>query len=154
MTIQKFPEMKLKKIGLKDYELLCQKNPEDFENTELLEGVIFEKMTKSNEHNFFKNYFFYRIQEILPSGYFIQSENSISFGESSLEPDISIIEGDIFDYRHEKPKTARLVVEIAFSSPDYDRQKSNTYAMGKVEEYWIVDCDSKKVEVYSEPVRK
>ena len=52
-TILEFPEVKLTKISVKDYELLCRQNPTQYEKTELFEGVIVEKITKSNEHNFY-----------------------------------------------------------------------------------------------------
>lgn len=61
-TILDFPEVKLTKISVKDYELLCRQNPTQYEKTELFEGVIVEKMTKSNEHNFYSQELFEAIQ--------------------------------------------------------------------------------------------
>ena len=42
-TILEFPEVKLTKISVKDYELLCRQNPTQYEKTELFEGVIVVK---------------------------------------------------------------------------------------------------------------
>ncbi|MDX1958524.1 MAG: Uma2 family endonuclease [Leptospiraceae bacterium] len=143
--------IQLTKITVNDYALLCRENPFHYEKTELLEGVIIDKMTKSNEHDFYSQVFFEEIQKILPTDFFIRSEKGILFSDSELEPDISVIKGKIQDYRNSKPKTARLVIEIAISSLSYDREKAKTYAKGLVEEYWIVDVANKSLEVYTQP---
>ncbi len=139
------------KITVDDYALLCRENPFHYEKTELLEGVIIDKMTKSNDHDFYSQVFFDAIQKILPENVFLRSEKGMLFSESELEPDISVIKGKIQDYRKAKPNTARLIIEIAISSLSYDREKRRTYAKGLVDEYWIVDVSGKCVEVYTNP---
>lgn len=52
-TLLEFSNIKLTKISKLDYQLLCRENPQHYEKTELLEGVIVDKMTKSNEHKFY-----------------------------------------------------------------------------------------------------
>lgn len=150
-TILEFPEVKLTKISVKDYELLCRQNPTQYKKTELFEGVIVDKMTKSSAHIFFKHYLVHSLRGILPSGFFIQEEDSIRLGGSELEPDISVIYGSFLDYKNTLPETARLIIEISISSLNYDREKAKAYAKGNVEEYWIVDVDNKKVEVFTNP---
>lgn len=145
------PNLHLTKISLEDYALLCRENPLHYEKTELLEGVIIDKRTKSSEHDFYSQVFFDAIQGILPENFFIRSEKGILFSDSELEPDISVVKGKIQDYRNTKPTTARLVIEIAVSSLSYDREKGKAYAKGFVEEYWIVDVSGKCVEVYTRP---
>ncbi len=149
--ILELPEVKLARISLEDYEILCRENPMQFEKTELFEGMIVEKMTKSNEHDFFSQEFYELIQLVLPNGYFIRRESSIHLLNSDFEPDILILRGTNKDYRFQKPTTARLIIEISISSLNYDRNKSKSYALGLVEEYWIVDVENKKVEVYTNP---
>ncbi len=150
-SILELLEVKLTKISVKDYEFLCRENPTQYEKTELFEGVIVEKMTKSSEHIFFKHYLVSSLQGILPPGFFIQTEDSIRLSGSELEPDISVISGSFMDYKNTLPETARLIVEISISSLNYDREKAKAYAKGNVEEYWIVDVTNKKVEVYTNP---
>jgi len=150
-SILEFPEIKLTKISVKDYEFLCRENPTQYEKTELFEGVIVEKMTKSSEHIFFKHYLVNSLQGILPPGFFLQTEDSIRLNGSELEPDISVISGSFMDYKNKLPETARLVIEISISSLNYDREKAKAYAKGNIEEYWIVDVTNKKIEVYTNP---
>ena len=150
-TILEIPEVRVTKISVNDYEMLCRNNPGQYEKTELFEGVIIEKMTKSSGHIFFKHYLVHEFQRILPGQFFIQTEDSIRLGESVLEPDISIIAGSFMDYRNSIPEAARLIAEISVSSLKYDREKARVYAKAKVPEYWIIDVENRKVEVYSDP---
>lgn len=55
------------------------------------------------------------------------------------------------DYRNSIPEAARLIAEISVSSLKYDREKARVYAKAKVPEYWIIDVENRKVEVYSDP---
>lgn len=145
------PKVRLGFIPVKDYEFLCRENPLQYENTELFEGVIVEKMTKSHEHDFYSQELSEVIQAVLPPGFFIRRESGIQINDSDFEPDILVLPGKNQDYRHKKPDSARLIIEIAVSSLSYDREKSKAYAKGNVEEYWIVDVLNRKVEIYQSP---
>lgn len=153
LDILEIPEIRRQFVPLSvsEYEELCSREPDKYVKTELFRGVVINKMTKSSKHNYFKNIFTEEIRNILPAGFFVQNENSISLQDSDLEPDISVIAGNQRDYRTEKPSTARLIVEIAVSSIVYDRNKSTDYSKAGVNEYWIADIDSETLEVYSEP---
>ena len=153
MEVLDIPEFRkaIVPISLENYWELCKKDPDRYQNTELFKGIIINKMTKSSEHNFYKNVFTEEIRKILPTEFFIQNENSLIIGESELEPDISVIRGNLKDYKHKKPSSARLIVEISFSSLSYDRNKALEYARAGIEEYWIVDIESERVEVYKNP---
>lgn len=140
-------------LSLETYQMLCKLEPKRYAKTELFRGVVIKKMIKSSEHNYFKVIFTEEIRKVLPISYFIQNENSIQTQHSELEPDISVILGSPKDYRHQKPKTARLVVEISVSSIAYDQEKALDYAQANVEEYWIVDVEKELVEVYTSPTQ-
>jgi Uma2 family endonuclease len=148
----KFSEMieYLYPISVELYHRLLEKEPA-LEKTELFQGVILKKMTKSAEHNFYTNLLSELLREIKPKGTFIQSEKTIQFGHSELEPDIFIIEGKLLDFFNKHPKKAILIVEVSKTSIAYDRQKIPIYAEAGVENYWIVDVNTQQVEVYSEP---
>lgn len=120
-------------------------------NTELLEGMVLFKMPKSSIHNFFINSIFKLLQNFIPQNSFIQTEKTIAFQNSELEPDISVVEGKLEDYVFEHPSTAILVVEVAKSSYGYDLAKLSTYAEAKVNHFWIVDLSANKLEVYTDP---
>jgi Uma2 family endonuclease len=153
LEVLEIPEIRnsLVPLSLADYEFLCKNNPEFYENTELFRGVVIEKMTKSSEHDFYSQSFYEELKKITPQGFLLRVEKGIQIQGSDLEPDISVIEGSLKDFKHQKPNTARLVVEISVSSLVYDRNKALDYARANVNEYWIVDVEHETVEVYTEP---
>lgn len=119
--------------------------------TELLEGVVLFKMPKSSIHNYFIDKLFQLLSKLLPENSFLRTEKTIAFRNSDLEPDISVVTGKIEDYVFEHPSTAILIVEVAKSSYLYDLAKLSSYAQAKVENFWILDINTKRLEAYSEP---
>lgn len=138
-------------ISVQDYKDICIKDPERYKKTELFRGMIVEKMTKSAKHDFFSQILFEELNGILPSGYILRQEKGIEIQDSELEPDISIVQGSAKDFKFSKPTTARLIIEISVSSLVYDRNKALDYSIANVEEYWILDTENEKLEVYTEP---
>jgi len=69
--------------------------------------------------------------------------------DSEPEPDLALVPPRRYADRH--PDRAFLIIEVADSSLDYDRQtKAPLYAASGVPEYWIVDVNGRAVEVYDE----
>ncbi len=121
------------------------------ERTELIEGTVVDKMTKSPDHNYYADALYEALREVLPAGAIIRAEKTLSYGDSDLEPDIMVVEGPLERYRQQNPSTAILVVEIAKSSLSFDRAKGRVYAGAGVPLYWIVDIDNKLVYIYEMP---
>jgi Uma2 family endonuclease len=119
--------------------------------TELLNGVIVEKMTKSPLHTLLAHRLFDRLSAGLPPDCQLRKEDPLTLATSEPEPDIAIVLGDIESYRDQHPTTAELVVEIAVSSVEVDRAKADLYAKAGVAIYWLVLAEECAVEVYSEP---
>lgn len=73
---------------------------------------------------------------------------------SEPEPDLVLAEpreGGYFD-RHPLPEEILLLVEVADSSLEVDREvKLPVYAAAGIEDYWIVNLVDNQVEVYREP---
>ena len=73
---------------------------------------------------------------------------------SEPEPDVAVCNLDPYDYARAHPHGADLllVCEVAESSLAYDRgAKAAAYAASGISEYWIVDLDSRTIEVRSDP---
>jgi Uma2 family endonuclease len=74
----------------------------------------------------------------------------VADGDSEPEPDVAVVPLDDYSTRH--PDRAYLLVEVAKSSLQYDREtKAPLYAASGVPEYWIVDVEERAVEIYTEP---
>lgn len=119
--------------------------------TELLNGVIVEKMTKSPLHTFLAQRLHSQLAEGLPSDCQLRKEDPLTLETSEPEPDLAIVAGDSDTYRSHHPRTAKLVVEIAVSSVEMDRAKAGAYAKADVPVYWLVLAEHHRVDVYSQP---
>jgi Uma2 family endonuclease len=72
--------------------------------------------------------------------------------ESEPEPDVSVVPGDPRDYRDAHPERPALIVEVALSRLRFDREhKGSLYARAGIDDYWIVNIPSQRVEVYRDP---
>ena len=120
-------------------------------NTELLYGFVYTKMSKSPLHSAFVRRLKQLLQQAVPPGYFVDSEQPITCQDSEPEPDISVVRGAEEDFWSEHPHTAELVIEVCITSHDYDRSKLRAYASAAVKECWLVLGPEKQIEVYRQP---
>jgi Uma2 family endonuclease len=120
-------------------------------NTELLDGVIVRKMSKSPLHSWVARELSRIIAAALRPGQLLIREDPITMDTSEPEPDIAVVEGDNEDYRQEHPRRALLVVEVAISSVELDRRKASIYAGAGIPEYWLVEPESARVTVFRRP---
>ncbi|MBC8123720.1 MAG: Uma2 family endonuclease [Gemmatimonadaceae bacterium] len=75
-------------------------------------------------------------------------------GTSEPEPDITVVRTHPRQYadRHPSAQDVFLVVEVADSSLQYDReQKARIYARAGLTDYWIIDVQERRVFVLREP---
>jgi Uma2 family endonuclease len=72
-------------------------------------------------------------------------------GDSMPEPD-ALVCTTRQGTRHPHPDQAELVIEVADSSVDKDRDKALDYAASGIPEYWILDVNARLVEVYRQPI--
>jgi len=122
---------------------------------ELLEGVIIKKMGINEPHaacvDGLHEYFYDRNGKM----YTYRSENPIVLGDDSEpEPDFVICERrkDRYNTGHPTPRQVHLIIEVAESTVDKDRNyKSVLYATANLEEYWIINLRDSRVEVYLKP---
>ena len=69
---------------------------------------------------------------------------------SQPEPDLAVVLRDPGHFKSH-PSQALLVVEVADSTLDYDREtKKHLYLGAGIPEYWIVNVRERTVEVYRE----
>ncbi len=74
----------------------------------------------------------------------------VASDDSEPEPDVAVV--PVASYKAQHPDRALLLIEVAESSLDYDREtKGPLYAASGVPEYWVVDVNGRAIEVYSDP---
>jgi Uma2 family endonuclease len=72
------------------------------------------------------------------------------------EPDLVLLRprADYYASAHPGPSDILLIIEVAESSIDYDREiKTGVYARKGVREYWVVDLNENVIWCYTDPDR-
>ncbi len=119
--------------------------------TELIRGVVVDKMSKSPLHTYVVNVLFGLLEERLPETHWLRKEDPLTLADSEPEPDISIVKGKPQDFKNAHPTTAEWVIEVAVSSLALDREKATLYAAANIPLYWLVNAEQRCIEVYSHP---
>jgi Uma2 family endonuclease len=155
MTVSQTPQPvvrgpQLWPLGVKAYHVLGELGliPE---KTELLYGQVFYKMPKSPFHAYLLRLLLNLLQAAVPEGFIVSAEQPITCADSEPEPDLSVVQGEIADFRLAHPCTAELVIEVCVTSHDYDRSKLRAYASAGVKECWLVLGPEKQIEVHRQP---
>jgi Uma2 family endonuclease len=144
------PGPQLWPLGVKAYHTLGELGliPE---NTELLYGQIYHKMSKSPFHSGLMMRLLRLLQAALPQGCHVRPEQPLACADSEPEPDLAVVLGQAEVFWHEHPHTAELVIEICVSTHEYDRSKLRAYASAGVKECWLVLGPEKQIEVHRQP---
>src|SRR5688572_16426810 len=141
------PEVRqrLSPLSVEEYHRLDEFN-ENGRRTELIRGILIEKMSKSPLHSSIARKLYKRLLSMVPEGFVVCREDPLALADSEPEPDISIVRGTEAELLRAHPSSAELVVEIAVSSPGLDRALASVYAEAAVKEYWIVLAAEGKIE--------
>jgi Uma2 family endonuclease len=134
-------------IAVEQYHQFPELN-ENGRRTELVRGVVIEKMPKSPLHAGIAKILYDALHAAIPEAFSVRQDQLLTLRDSEPEPDIAIVRGTVRDYLTRHPATAVLVIEIAINTVTLDRQKAVIYAEAGVEEYWIVLPNERKVEVH------
>ncbi|MFV2067826.1 MAG: Uma2 family endonuclease [Pirellulales bacterium] len=118
------------------------------EQTELLRGVIIEQMTKSPLHTYVVRLLVKWLESVIDVDSHVRKEEPLTLADSEPEPDVAVVCGTPADYRELHPATAELVIEVAITTPELDRDKADLYAAAGVGEYWIVFPEERAVEIF------
>ena len=146
------PEVRSRAVPLSvaAYELMTAQGLVAHE-TELIRGIIVRKMSKSPLHTQLTDRLFKLIFLAVGERAWVRSEAPVVLDDSVPEPDVSVVAGRDSDYGTHHPRGAKLVVEVAVKSESLDREMAQAYAVGGVEEYWLVLAKSRTVECFSDP---
>lgn len=121
------------------------------QHTELLRGVIVEKMVKSPEHSWLVQRLADWLRASVPAGWHVRQEQPLTLADSEPAPDLAVVAGEAADYRGEHPSTAALVIEVAIRSESLDREKAQACAAAGVDEFWLVLPHKRAIEALANP---
>jgi len=121
------------------------------EKVELLRGVIVQQMSKSPIHCAVLQRLLRLLRAACEPEYEVRQEQPLTLADSEPEPDIAIVPVSTEDYASHHPTTALLVVEIAVTTIETDREKGLIFAETGIPEFWLVLPEKRQVEAYSKP---
>jgi Uma2 family endonuclease len=124
------------------------------EKVELLRGVIVQKMSKSPIHCAVLQRLLRLLRAACEPEYEVRQEQPLTLADSEPEPDIAVVPVSAEDYAKQHPSTALLVVEVAVTTVETDREKGTIFAEAGIPEFWLVLPEQRQVEVYSKPSAK
>jgi Uma2 family endonuclease len=154
MKAKKVAEPQLHNWTKQEYYKMVEVGLFEGKHVELMEGQIIEMSPMGSLHRTAVILATEILRNIFVERYFISTQCPMDLGESSdPEPDIAVISGEVRDYKYAHPTSAVLIVEVADSSLDYDRnKKASLYARAGIEDYWIINLNTSRLEVYRSPI--
>lgn len=125
-AILELPEVRqrVSTLTVEEYHRLDEYN-ERGRRTELIRGIVIEKMSKSPLHAALAKRLYDLLLARLPAGWVVRREDPLTLKDSEPEPDIAVVRGTERDFFNAHPQTAELVVAIAASSPVLDRENAS-----------------------------
>lgn len=146
---------RLFRFTVPQYIKLAAENAFGYEaRTELIDGLVVQKMARDAPHDGTLGYLTRRFGRWLPDDWIHRCQLGLLLARSVPEPDLAIVRGPETTYqrRHPRAADAALLVEVANSTLEYDREtKGPLYAEARIPEYWIVNVVEFQVEVYTQP---
>jgi len=149
------PDVPIYRLTVAQYQAMAQAGilTED-DPVELLEGWLVPKMTKNPPHSSVARRLRRLLDQTVPEGWLVLSQDPITTGDSAPEPDVCIVRGqeESFAGRHPTSGEVALVVEVADTSLRQDRgTKKRLYARAGIPVYWILNLVDRRFEVYTDP---
>jgi len=125
----------------------------EHERLELIDGVLCRMSPQSVVHARIILILSELIFPQLSSQYVLRTQLPLQLGDFSIpEPDLAIMSRAEGTRRDSHPRSAALVIEVARHSLREDRStKGALYARHGIAEFWLVDAERQRVEVYRKP---
>jgi Uma2 family endonuclease len=149
MDVQERKWTRLEYERLVELEIL---GPED--RIELIGGAMICKEPQHSPHATAIRLVERALTAAFGPGWDVRQQMPVSLDDESVpEPDVCVVPGEPRDYRDAQPTRPVLVVEVALSRLEFDRdRKGSLYARARLADYWIVNLPDRRVEVYREPI--
>jgi Uma2 family endonuclease len=144
-----------RRFSVKEYHKLIEVGVlTENDRLELIDGYLVEKMPHDPIHDGTIDLVRAALAGVVPAGWLIRVQQSVTLSRSEPEPDIAVVRGTprSFLAKHPVPADLGLVVEVSNTSLDSDRDdKIPMYARDGIPVYWIVNLVDRQVEVYEQP---
>ena len=155
-SVAAIPNDLILRLSIEQYHAIIQAGIlTDDDSVELLEGWLVFKRPKNPPHRVTTRLVRTALENILPAGWYVDSQEAITLSNSEPEPDIVVVRGDTRQYldRHPGAEDIALIIEVSDTTLQRDRTvKKGIYARAGISLYWIVNLVEEQVEMYSQPL--
>ena len=143
-------------LTVEEYERMIEEGEiGEHDQVELIKGRIVVKMGQGPRHAIGAEMSRRPIERLVPAGWHSRVERPVRLPEQDSEPvpDLSIVRGGLKDYadRHPEPADIALIVEVAKTSLQEDRDQAVILGAVGIPVYWIVNLEDRQLEVYAAP---
>jgi Uma2 family endonuclease len=125
------------------------------DHVELIEGEIIEMSPIGGPHAACVRKVGARLTRLIGDSALLSIQSPVAInGYSEPQPDVAILKprDDFYSQAHPTPDDVLLIIEVADTSVDYDRNvKMPLYARAGIPEAWLVNLPRGVVEVYTQP---
>lgn len=125
---------------------------------ELIHGEIYEMSPIGSKHAGIVNKLASLLNELFKDMAVIGVQNPVQIdGRNEPEPDISLLNyrSDFYVSAHPVPADVLAIIEVSDASIKFDKEvKAPLYASHGIPEYWIIDLENNRIEVYTNPIEK
>ena len=122
---------------------------------ELLDGRIIDMSPIGPFHGGSVNRLIRLFSKLSNGRWLVSAQNPVHLDEyAEPQPDLMLLKPATDDYttRHPRPEDVFLLIEVADTSLDFDREeKLPAYGRAGISEVWILNLPEKSVEIYREP---
>ena len=123
---------------------------------ELIEGELIEMAPIGSPHGGNVKRFIRLFSKVIGDKAIIAAQDPVVLsGYSEPEPDIALLRwrADDYEQSHPHPEDVLLLIEVSDSTLRYDRDvKIPLYAKNGIPEVWLLDIQSRQLEIYREPI--
>lgn len=148
------PEFPVARMTVPEYLALLEHGIYAGHRVEMWEGWVVDRMSHGSLPASIIMFLAEWIREHLSSGFTYRNQLPIALKDSCPEPDLAIVRGRLMDFADHHPQAddLQLLIEVSDSTLKDDREiKGRMYAGAGVKEYWIVNCEERQIEVYTDP---
>jgi Uma2 family endonuclease len=122
---------------------------------ELIEGEIVEMSPIGSRHAACVKFLSRFLNRAVGDEFIVSTQDPIRLNDfSEPQPDVALLRlrDDFYKNAHPTPADVLLVIEVADTSVEYDRQvKASLYAKAGIAEYWLVNLPDEQIEIYARP---
>jgi Uma2 family endonuclease len=121
------------------------------EHVELIDGFLVGMTPQKSPHAYALQKLNRLLIQSAGDAFAVRIQMPLTLGPNSEpEPDVAVVP-ESKAWAHTHPTSALLVIEVSRSRLRYDRLKARLYARYNVPEYWILNVNDGRIEVYRDP---